>query len=98
MDYNASFSCDKDDGNRLNVWVQNNGDNPVYLNVKWSKFFGLISNEYESVKIEGDGGSHTITFYYEDGSGIGGNWDINVTTKVGNELNINVSARQYQIN
>lgn len=96
-DYNASFSCSKEDGNRMNVWVQNNGSSPVYLNVEWSRFFGLISKQYDSVKINA-GSSYTMTFYYEDGSGIDGNWDINVTTTNGATLDINVSARQYQIN
>lgn len=96
-DYNESFSCDADDGNRLNIWVKNNGTNTVVLNVDWSKFFGIVNEQYDAVEIPA-GGQYTMTFYYKDGRGINGNWDVNVTTLTGGSLNITVSARQYQYN
>lgn len=96
-DYNASFSCDPKDGNRLNIWVQNNGTGTVVLNVDYSRFFGIVSEQYSAVEIPG-GHAHTMTFSYEDNRGIDGNWDVNVTTLSGGTLNITVSARQYQYN
>ena len=96
-DYNESFSCKPGDGNRLNIWVRNNGEDTVVLNVDWSKFFGMVDEQYEGVEIAA-GDQYTMTFYYKDGSGIDGNWDVNVTTLSGGTLDITVSARQYQKN
>ena len=96
-DYNKSFSCNSGDGNRLNIWVKNNGDDTVVLNVDWSRFFGIINEQYDAVEIAA-GDQYTMTFYYEDGRGISGNWDVNVTTLSGGTIDITVSARQYQYN
>lgn len=96
-DYNESFSCDPKDGNRLNIWVKNNGEDTIVLNVDYSKFFGIVNEQYSAVEILG-GHAHTMTFSYKDDKGIDGNWDVNVTTLAGGTLDITVSARQYQYN
>lgn len=94
-DYNEEFTCDPDDGNCLNIWVRNNGDEPVYVNISWEG--DGISEDYKAVEL-GPGEQRTKVFSYDSGKGIDGTWSINVTPKYGGEISIEVSARQYQQN
>lgn len=107
-DYEKSFQCDADDGNRLNIFVSNNvsaaemaGDR-VIVNISWKKF--LNSEDYPAKYLYGVGSgsskpsSYTDTFSYESNKGIDGTWTILVTTELGTPLDITVSARQYQVN
>ena len=94
-DYSDSFTCHPEDGNRLNIFVRNDGVGAVVVNITWEDN-GMVK-EYPAFEIP-VGGQHTKTYLYEDGAGINGLWTVEVTTTSGHPLNIWVSACQYQIN
>lgn len=94
-EYKDSFTCTPEDGNRLNIFVRNDGASTVYLNITWKD--GNMEKAYPAVEIPA-GKQNTQTFSYEDNAGINGRWTVEVTTKSGHSLNVWVSARQYQIN
>lgn len=94
-DYDNAFSCDPNDGNRLNIWVRNNGDVTVIVNISFSK--PSASEDYPAIYLA-PGDQITKKYSYDDNRGIDGDWSINVTTELGGTMDISVSARQYQIN
>lgn len=94
-DFTDTFSCKASDGNRLNIFVQNNGNNSVIVNITWKKF--LSKEEYPAVTVN-SGKNMVQTYSYDNNKGIDGNWTVNVTTASGGSMDINVAARQYQIN
>lgn len=96
-DYNASFTCDPADGNRLNVWVSNTGETSLYVNIEWTTLFGVIVKKYPARTLA-PGEQNTSNFYYENDTGIDGTWNVNVTTQLGGAIDIDVAARQYQEN
>ncbi|HIY22520.1 MAG TPA: hypothetical protein H9841_11550 [Candidatus Flavonifractor merdigallinarum] len=93
--YSDSFTCDPEDGNRLNIFVRNDGASAVIVNVTWEDK-GMVK-EFPAYEIAA-GKNKTQTYLYEDGAGLNGRWTVEVTTRSGHPLNIWVSARQYQIN
>ena len=88
-DYSDSFTCHPEDGNRLNIFVRNDGVGAVVVNITWEDN-GMVK-EYPAFEIP-VGGQHTKTYLYEDGAGINGLWTVEVTTTSGHPLNIWVSA------
>lgn len=96
-DYNAGFSCEPADGNRLDVWVANTGETPLYFNVEWTTLFGVIVEKYEAIPLD-PGEQYTWMFSYDNDAGIDGDWNVNVTTRRGGGIDIDASARQYQGN
>lgn len=94
-DFTDTFTCTASDGNRLNIFVRNNGQGTVIVNITWKKF--LSQEHYPAINV--DPGDHTIqTYSYDNNKGIDGTWTVNVTRADGKEMDINVAARQYQIN
>lgn len=92
-DFNESFSCDSGDGNHLNIYVKNNTSESVIVNITCTRLF--IPHDYPAEYVSGNDDE---TFTFERNGGIDGKWEINVTSADGHEMDINVGARQYQIN
>lgn len=92
-DFTRNFTCSSDDGNQLLVYVQNNGDKPVLVNITWEK--EKSKKEYPATSVEANGGDSFQIFSYEEDCGIDGNWTVNITSESGDDIDINVTARQY---
>lgn len=86
--YERTFTCDPDNGKKLNIYVKNNGTTTVKFKVTHG------SQDFGYVNVSGGSGK-TRTFTMNDGGGISGEWTVYVTTDTGARMDINVNARQF---
>lgn len=92
-DFTKMFECKPSDGNQLDVYIQNHGTDPVLANITWEN--QQNKEEYPAITIQPNGGELVQTFSYDEGSGIDGEWTVNVAPEVISDMNITVTARQY---
>lgn len=85
----ADFTCEPSEGNKLNIWMQNNGTSTLIVTVTWN------GEAYEPQTIT-PGNRFYQNYYYEDGSGLGGDWTVVVTTESGGDIDMRIAARQFQ--
>ena len=85
------FYCYATYGNRLNVWVQNNGCNNVKAVLKTRTY----TNSYIAVPSDDRGALFKISS--NDGSGMEGTYtlDVAAATDDGSEINVTTKARQF---
>ena len=88
-DYDAFFTCDPNEGNRLNIWVDNtNGNYDVIVNLTVDgeriPFYIMPAGEDGTTKIESN-----------DGEGLASDISINITSSEGRNMDFWCRARQF---
>jgi hypothetical protein len=67
--YSNTFTCSPPNGNRLNIYLENNASSSVVMTV--------VQDGYShSPTTVNAGANKTNTYYMADGSGIGGSWTV----------------------
>lgn len=92
-DFTNTFTCNASDGDQLAVYITNQGENPVIVNITWKK--SSNKEAYSAITVPANGGETLQTFAKEEGSGVDGTWTVNVTPERTSSMNITVTARQY---
>jgi hypothetical protein len=86
-DYDESFQCTPDEGNTLNIYVENRGDNPVNFKVfRDGESMGTVTVPARSHK--------TRTF--NNPNGVHEEFRVLVSSSSGDMLNLKVEARQFE--
>lgn len=90
--YKKSFTLSLENGDNLNIWVQNNkSSGTVYFQVK--RLDG--SNQNFGAEAVGASSQLTRSFTMTGGGGMQGTWEVYVYTTDGHNMDITVAARQY---
>jgi hypothetical protein len=85
--YSNTFTCSPPNGNRLNIYLKNNGSSSVVMTI--------VQDGYSHASTTVNAGADkTNTYYMADGSGIGGGWTIGLTSPIGDSLDVHLIARQ----
>lgn len=90
--YDTTFTLAPENGTKLNVWVKNNHSSKT---VKFKVVHETTNTDYGYVNVAA-GDNRTRTFSLPSGGGLSGKWRVYVTSNDGHQMNLTISARQYQ--